>query len=94
MKKKEENKTIFSEDLEKASEEFARCYDQGTCDGVAQDCFIAGAQWQKKQMMKDAIVLDDFCIDDFSCGYYNLCVEQGLTSEDKVKIIIVKEDKG
>lgn len=36
-------------DLEEAAEKFARFYDNGTCDGIAQDCFIAGAEWQKKQ---------------------------------------------
>ena len=35
-------------DLEEAAEKFARLYDQGTCDGIAQDCFIAGAEWQKQ----------------------------------------------
>lgn len=35
--------------LEEAAEKFARSYDQGTCDGIAQDCFKAGANWQRKQ---------------------------------------------
>lgn len=35
-----------SESLEEAAEKFAVFYDQGTCDGIAQDCFIAGAKWQ------------------------------------------------
>ena len=38
-----------SDDLEEAAEQFARLYDNGTCDGIAQDCFIAGAEWQKEQ---------------------------------------------
>jgi len=38
-----------SEDLEEAANRFAQSYDMGTCDGIAQDCFIAGAEWQKKQ---------------------------------------------
>ena len=42
------------EDLEEAANEFAHHYDNGTCDGIAQDCFIAGAEWQKEQMMKVA----------------------------------------
>jgi hypothetical protein len=36
-----------SEDLKEAANKFAVLYDQGTCDGIAQDCFIAGAEWQK-----------------------------------------------
>lgn len=39
-----------SEDLEEAAKEFARLYDQGTCDGIAQDCFKAGAKWKESQM--------------------------------------------
>lgn len=38
-----------SEDLEEAAEKFAHFYDHGTCDGIAQDCFISGAKWQKEQ---------------------------------------------
>ena len=48
------------------------------------------AEWQKEQMMKDAVVLNG-TIDELSCGYYNLCVEKGLTSEDDVEIIVVKK---
>ena len=36
--------------LEEAAENFAVSYDQGTCDGIAQDCFIAGAEWQEKHL--------------------------------------------
>lgn len=54
------------------------------------DTFKAGARWQKKQMMKDAveskvtitskgILLEDLRIEDFDY-------------EDKVKLIIIKED--
>lgn len=46
-----------SNDLEEAAEKFARFYDNGTCDGVAQDCFIAGAEWQKAKMLKDNPVI-------------------------------------
>jgi hypothetical protein len=40
-------------ELEEAADKFAVFYDQGTCDGIAQDCFIAGAKWQKDQDDKD-----------------------------------------
>ena len=39
--------------LEKAAEDFAHFYDQGTCDVIAQECFIAGANWQKQQMQNE-----------------------------------------
>ena len=47
-----------SEDLEEAAKEFARLYDQGTCDGIAQDCFIAGAKWMEDQipMPEDTVI--------------------------------------
>ena len=35
-----------SEDLDEAANEFAHHYDNGTCDGIAQDCFKAGAEWR------------------------------------------------
>ena len=40
-------------DLEEAANKFAVFYDQGTCDGIAQDCFIAGAKWMKEQDEKE-----------------------------------------
>ena len=35
--------------LEEAAEKFAHIYDMGTCDGIAQDAFKAGAKWQAEQ---------------------------------------------
>ena len=37
--------------LDEAAERFARFYDQGTCDGIIQDGFIAGAEWQKEKII-------------------------------------------
>ena len=37
------------EGLEEAAHNFALLYDNGTCDEIAQDCFIAGAEYQRKQ---------------------------------------------
>lgn len=39
--------------LDEAAEEFALKYDFGACDGIAQDCFKAGAKWQKEQIIKE-----------------------------------------
>lgn len=52
----------------------------------------AGAEWQKEQMLKDAVEVD---VADLNGDIYNYCIEEGLTDEDKVKIVIVpdKEDK-
>lgn len=41
--------------LEKAAVNFAHFYDQGTCDGIAKDCFIAGARWQKQKVFEDGL---------------------------------------
>lgn len=38
------------DNLEEAAEKFARFYDNGTCDGIAQDCFIFGAEWAMQQL--------------------------------------------
>ncbi len=49
----------------------------------------AGAQWQKEQMMKDAVEGE---VADLNGDIYNYCIEKGMTDEDKVCIIIIKED--
>ena len=46
-------------DLEEAANKFAVFYDQGTCDGIAQDCFIAGAKWQAEQLLKSSPLPED-----------------------------------
>lgn len=88
-----------SEDLEKASEESWAVYEyRETPRGLYSSCYVdgfkAGAQWQKEQMMKDAVE-----------GYVNYYEDSGgiLMAEaqvgcpyhngDKVKIIIVKENE-
>lgn len=35
--------------LDEAANKFAVLYDQGTCDGIVQDCFKAGAEWMAGQ---------------------------------------------
>ena len=54
-----------------------------------RDAFIAGAEWQKSQMTKDAVEVD---VDDLNGEIYNNCIEKGMTGEDKVKVIIKKTD--
>ena len=48
--------------------------------------FKAGAEWMAGQ----GVILN-LSIDEFSCGAYNACVEQGLTSEDDVIVQIRKK---
>ena len=45
----------------------------------------------KKELMRDAISVD---IDDFGIKMYEYCIEKlGMTSEDKVKVLILKDDE-
>ena len=46
--------------LDDAAKEFAHNYDMGACDGIAQDCFKAGAEWQREQSAPTCK----------SCGFY------------------------
>lgn len=80
-----------SEDVEEAAEKFAHFYDQGTCDGIAQDCFKAGAEWQKGQMLKDAVEGFIFQSADYYPKQLIAGYEGDLGMGDKVRIIIVKE---
>lgn len=98
-----QSKEPVSEDLEEAAEKkFPVYWKNYPKDGIVRsessydtnkqcrDAFLAGANWQKEQMLKDAVETD---VDDLNGDVFNYCIERGLTTEDKVKIIIVKEDK-
>jgi hypothetical protein len=50
--------------------------------------FIAGVEWLKRKMMEEAV---ETCVDDLNGDIYNRCIERGLTGEDKVKLIILKD---
>lgn len=69
-----------SGDLEQAAQEYAVRYDMGTCGEIVIDGFKAGAQWQKEQMLREAVD--------------TTMVEGSLNDPTFVrrKIIIVKED--
>lgn len=97
-----------SDDLEEKAEEYAKQYARESipedADGEIwkvgdvmienqisfEDGFIAGAEWQTRKMMEEAVEAE---VADLNGELYNRCVECGLTDLDKVKIIIVKEDK-
>ena len=36
--------------MDDAAETFARKYDNGTCDGIAQECFKSGVTWAVTQL--------------------------------------------
>jgi len=60
--------------------------------GSIKDAFIAGAEWQKKQMMNEAV---DGIITTQNLNRYILVpnLDESLTYGNKVKVIIVKEDE-
>ena len=82
-----------SKDLEEAAEEYARLDEDGFWqDGGKYKGFIAGAKWQKRQMLEDAV--DGIIYQP--AEHYFVEVSPRYTGElkhgDKVKIIIIKED--
>ena len=91
-----------SDELEEAAEKqinealFKWSYDDE--DGIEQyvhDAFIAGAGWQKGQMMKDAVEGFIICYNDDTYAVESCCLdnkEHHHPSGDKVKLIIVKQD--
>ena len=56
------------------------------CFKPRTDAFKAGAEWMAGQ----GVILN-LSIDELSCGAYNACVEQGLTSKDDVIVQIRKK---
>lgn len=81
-----------SEELEEAAEKYAHeAYSHPVDRNIEKADFIAGAKWQKQQMMAKAV--------DSEVGYWNqrgLSVLMNLPSEfeegDKCKIMLIKED--
>jgi len=76
-----------SEDLEKAAINYMKTENPpiwGLHDG-----FIAGANWQKQQMMKDAI--EGIARPDDSEIWCNLA-PFNLKDGDKVRVVVIKED--
>ena len=85
-----------SKDLEEASKNYAlNNTPWDDCKDEIQESFRVGAKWQKEQMMNGAVDGEIRCYYDY--GY---CAEsegfdapaRRLSSGDKVKLIIIKED--
>ena len=91
-------KAFASEDLLKASMEFAKHFGEWH---YAMRCFQTGAEWKKQQMMKEAvsatIVSDldphgaDYGNQKIICGWGELEAKR-FKNGSKVKLIIIKED--
>ena len=75
-------------DIDKAAEEYSEnilANNEDLQDAI-EDAFKEGAKWMARQ----GVTLN-LSIDELSCGAYNSCVEQGLTSEDDVIIQVRKK---
>lgn len=68
----EERVAKLPSNLDEAANKFAVFYDQGTCDGIAQDCFKAGAEWMAGQFQKiEGELVDWYSTSDgkdYCCG--------------------------
>ena len=91
----EESKPSLPSNLDEAADKYAKENCENYVDeedGVTyieealRNTFKAGANWMAGQ----GVTLN-LSIDEFSCGAYNACVEQGLTSEDEVIVQIRKK---
>lgn len=84
------SKPSLPSNLDEAANKFAVLYDQGTCDGIAQECFKAGAEWMAEQGVsyQDIILADKTILvlpmKDVS--------DMGLDYSDKVIVQIRKRD--
>lgn len=83
-----------SEDLEVAAKSYS-AYRRGDDTEISYDInryegVIAGAIWQKQQMMKDAVELPLYLDGDFLTVDYDF-TESDYKVGDKVKMIIIKE---
>ena len=82
-------------DLQKAAKEWGKAhYKDSVSQIVCADDFIAGAEWQKQQMMKDAVESE---VRGYMTGvgvYVEIDIPIGIdvNEGDKVKIIIIKEE--
>ena len=91
------NTDKIDNNLEEAAEEYLQKVKAGflrTLDHpTAKDCFIHGAEWQKEQMLKDAVdgVVEDWNPEPHPEITIPLNPEE-FTAGDKIKLIVVKED--
>lgn len=89
-----------SNDLEEAANKFAVSYDQGTCDGIAQECFKAGAEWYKAKMMEGSVegTLEGQLLKSLTEDGKKMIISvpravfPSKPTTRKIRVIIVKED--
>ena len=78
-------------------EEMADKYEQEFfTDATLGEAFIAGAEWDREQMMKEAVEYEvwDFSSSLEDCPHVNIPLDnKQYRSGDKIRVIIVKEDE-
>ena len=92
------------EELDKAADDYARdtipMTDEEYIDGGKRSAFIAGANWMREQMMKEAVE-GEVCIPNVWVEHKEgkelvvraeIGKELGFKFGDKVRIVVVKED--
>jgi hypothetical protein len=79
-----------SEELEKAANKYIKGNYSPWLYKAMFDCFKAGAEWQKEQMMNDAIEIEG---GEFHLNFTNAIISKGTAPFEKckVKMIIIKE---
>lgn len=80
------------DDLEEAANAYDYYLEENGLTATTQAIFKAGAKWQKGQMLKEAVEVEFYWDGDFLAIDLNMS-ELGYSEHDKVKIIIIKEDK-
>lgn len=78
-----------SEDLEEAAKEYVKDIPTFKDSCLMKAAFEDGWLCSKEKMLKEAVECE---VADLNGEIYNNCIEKGMTDEDKVKIVIVKED--
>jgi len=87
----EEKKTTLEEAADKYNEAMSWAWEAPAHPHKA--AFIAGAEWKEQQMMKDAVEGE---VENATFGIVYLrknLVNEGYSTGDKVKIVIVKEER-
>ena len=88
----DESEKPVPNDAEEAAKEYARCHYADTfSQELAENDFIAGSAWKEVQMMKEAV---EATLDNTAYPtrlWFNTYLSE-YSNNDKVRIIIVKED--
>ena len=91
------SRSSLPSELDEAAEKYVSTLcdraDEGLrIDTTLESAFIAGAKWQKEQMMKEAVEGEVF-LNPYPTISLDDCKDYDFKDGDKVRIIIIKEEK-